>query len=134
MNFIKLKQSRIILCCLIVWRFCAPVSVKNFLNYYLYLFLSAKTIDISSGDQGCKSIVTSLSAFAIALLSPLNIADTATDTIASVLSPLPIGLPDNSAKTNSAKPTRPDLFFMFFSGRVVRNIAKFFGQLGHHQN
>jgi hypothetical protein len=36
--------------------------------------------------QGCKSIVSSLSAVAIALLSFLNIADTATDTIASVLS------------------------------------------------
>ena len=24
------------------------------------------------------------------------------------------GLPDNSAKTNSAKPTRPDLFYVFF--------------------
>jgi hypothetical protein len=32
-------------------------------------------------------------------------------------------------QANSARP-----FFMFFSGRVVRNIAKFFGQLGHHQN
>jgi hypothetical protein len=42
--------------------------------------------------QGCKSIVSSLSAFAIALLSLLNNADTATDTIASVLSPLPIGI------------------------------------------
>ena len=42
--------------------------------------------------QGCKSIVSSLSAVAIALLSFLNIADTATDTIASVLSPLPIAI------------------------------------------
>ena len=36
--------------------------------------------------------MSSLSAVAIALLSFLNIADTATDTIASVLSPLPIAI------------------------------------------
>ena len=42
--------------------------------------------------QGCKSIVTSLSAVAIVVLSPLNIADTATNTIASVLSPIPIAI------------------------------------------
>jgi hypothetical protein len=43
-------------------------------------------------NQGCKSIVTSLSAVAIALLSPLNIAHTTTDTIVSVLSPLLIAI------------------------------------------
>ena len=43
-------------------------------------------------NQGCKSIVISLSAVAIALLSPPNIADTDTDIIASVLSPLPIAI------------------------------------------
>ncbi len=45
-----------------------------------------------SDNQGCKSIATSLSAISIALLSPPNIADTPTDTIAIVLSPLPIAI------------------------------------------
>ena len=52
----------------------------------------ADAISFTTDEQGCKSIVTSLSAVAIALLSPPNIADTATDIIASVLSPLPIAI------------------------------------------
>ena len=42
--------------------------------------------------QGCKSIVSWLSAVTIALLSSLNIVVTNTDTIASVLTPLPIAI------------------------------------------